>query len=196
MHSAITQFLRFLSVERNAAPLTIKSYREDLTSLADYLAEASGRAPAPSDITPLDLRGFVSALNEAGYAKSSVARRLASLRTFYKFAQREGLADSKPAKPLRNPRHDRKLPHFLSTYVIVMMHVASSANSPLSLLYRAILETMYSAGLRVSEAVGMNDGDTDLAEGVVRIRGKGRRERLAPLGSFAIKAITRWQRIR
>src|SRR5262245_40303504 len=196
MHSAITQFLRFLSVERNAAPLTIKSYREDLTSLADYLAEASGRAPAPSDITPLDLRGFVSALNEAGYAKSSVARRLASLRTFYKFAQREGLADSNPAKPLRNPRPDRKLPHFLSTDEIGRLLTAPPGTTPIGLRDRAILETMYSAGLRVSEAVGMNDGDLDLAEGLVRIRGKGRRERLAPLGSFSAKALARWSRIR
>ena len=107
MHSAIAQFLRFLSVERNAAALTQKSYREDLTSLADYLAQAYGRAPSPSEITPLDLRGYVSALHEAGYAKTSVARRLASLRTFYKFVQREGLANSNPAKPLRNPRPER-----------------------------------------------------------------------------------------
>ena len=70
MHSAITQFLRFLSVERNAAPLTIKSYREDLTSLADYLTQACGRSPSPAEITPLDLRGYVSALHEAGYAKT------------------------------------------------------------------------------------------------------------------------------
>jgi integrase/recombinase XerC len=196
MHSAITQFLRFLSVERNAAPLTIKSYREDLTSLAEYLTEACGRTPTPAEITPLDLRGFVSALHEAGYAKTSVARRLASLRTFYKFAQREGLAESNPAKPLRNPRRDRKLPHFLATNEIGRLLVAPPATTPLGLRDRAILETMYSAGLRVSEAVGINDGDFDLAEGLVRIRGKGRRERLAPIGSFAAKAISRWLRVR
>ena len=196
MHSAITQFLRFLSVERNAADLTIKSYREDLASLAGYLTEASGRTPSPAEITPLDLRGYVSALHEAGYAKTSVARRLASLRTFYKFAQREGLADSNPAKPLRNPRRDRKLPHFLSTDEVGKLLVAPPATTPMGLRDRAILETMYSAGLRVSEAVGMNDGDIDLAEGLVRIRGKGRRERLAPLGSFALKSLTRWQRVR
>src|SRR4029453_5787523 len=106
MHSAITQFLRFLSVERNAAALTTKSYREDLASLAGYLTEASGRTPSPAEITPLDLRGYVSALHEAGYAKPSAAPPLAPLRPFYKFAQREGLADSTPAKPLRNPRRD------------------------------------------------------------------------------------------
>jgi integrase/recombinase XerC len=196
MHSAISQFLRYLSVERNAAPLTIKSYREDLTSLADYLSQSRGSAPAPAEVTPLDLRGYVSALHEAGYAKTSVARRLASLRTFYKFAQREGLAESNPAKPLRNPRPDRKLPHFLSTSEIGRLLEAPAAGTPMGLRDRAILETMYSAGLRVSEVVGINDGDLDLADGLVRIRGKGRRERLAPIGSFAAKAIARWQKVR
>jgi len=196
MHSAISRFLRFLSVERNAAPLTIKSYREDLTSLADYLTQACGHTPEPGQVTPLDLRGYVSALHEAGYAKTSVARRLASLRTFYKFAQREGLAESNPAKPLRNPRPDRKLPHFLSTDEIGKLLVAPPATTSQGLRDRAILETMYSAGLRVSEAVGMNDGDVDLDEGLLRIRGKGRRERLAPVGSFAAKAITRWLKAR
>jgi integrase/recombinase XerC len=196
MHSAISQFLRFLSVERNAADLTQKSYREDLASLAEYLTQAYGRAPEPREITPLDLRGYVSALHEAGYAKTSVARRLASLRTFYKFAQREGLADSNPAKPLRNPRPDRKLPHFLSTDEVGKLLVAPPAMTPMGLRDRAILETMYSAGLRVSECVGMNDADIDLTEGVVRIRGKGRRERLSPIGSFAAKALARWLKIR
>ncbi|MDX1947070.1 MAG: tyrosine recombinase XerC [Pirellulaceae bacterium] len=193
MQAAITQFLRFLSVERNAAELTIKSYREDLTSLAGYLSDAyGGQAPQPAEVTPLDLRGYVSALHEAGYAKTSVARRLASLRTFYKFAQREGLATTNPAKPLRNPRPDRKLPHFLSTTEIGQLLDSPPATTAMGLRDRAILETMYSAGLRVSETVGLNDGDLDLAENVLRIRGKGRRERLAPIGSFAAKALRRW----
>jgi integrase/recombinase XerC len=196
MHSAISRFLRFLSVERNAAELTQKSYREDLSSLADYLTQAYGHTPEPREITPLDLRGYVSALHEAGYAKTSVSRRLASLRTFYKFAQREGLADTNPAKPLRNPRPDRKLPHFLSTEEIGRLLVDPPATTPMGLRDRAILETMYSAGLRVSECVGMNDGDLDLAEGLVRIRGKGRRERLSPIGSFAAKSLARWLKVR
>jgi integrase/recombinase XerC len=196
MQSVITQFLRFLSVERNAAALTIKSYREDLNSLADYLNQAYGREPEPREVTPLDLRGYVSALHEAGYAKTSVSRRLASLRTFYKFAQREGLAESNPAKPLRNPRRDQKLPHFLSTDEIGKLLDAPPATSPMGLRDRAILETMYSAGLRVSETVGINDADLDLAEGLVRVRGKGRRERLAPIGSFAARAIERWVKVR
>src|SRR5947207_7315309 len=176
MHSAISQFLRFLSVERNAAELTQKSYREDLASLAEYLTQAHGHTPEPGDITPLDLRGYVSALHEAGYAKTSVARRLASLRSFYKFAQREGLAQSNPAKPLRNPRPDRKLPHFLSNDEIGKLLEAPPATTAMGLRDRSILETMYSAGLRVSECVGLNEADVDLEEAVLLIRGKGRRE--------------------
>lgn len=196
MQSAIGQFLRFLSVERNASPLTIKSYREDLTALADYLTEAYGRTPEPSEITPLDLRGYVSALHEAGYAKTSISRRLASLRTFYKFAQRESLAGSNPAKPLRNPRPDRNLPHFLSSPEVGKLLEAPPAGTALGLRDRAILEVMYSAGLRVGELVGINDGDVDLPQGLVRVRGKGRRERFAPLGTFAVKAIQRWTKVR
>lgn len=196
MQSAIARFLRYLLVERNASTLTIKSYREDLTALDEYLTESYGRAAEPAEITSLDLRGYVAALHEAGYAKTSIARRLASLRSFFRFAQREGDAQANPAKPLRNPRPDRKLPHFLSTDEIGRLLETPPANRPMGLRDRALLETMYSAGLRVSELVGINDGDLDLTDGLVRIRGKGRRERLAPLGTFALQALQRWLRVR
>jgi len=113
MQTATARFLRYLQVERNASDLTIKSYREDLTAVMEFLSGRSGVLPRPADITPLDLRQYVSALHQAGYAKTSVARHLATLRSFYRFAQREGLSQQNPAKPLRNPRPDRKLPHFL-----------------------------------------------------------------------------------
>lgn len=192
MQTAIERFLRFLEVERNAAALTLKSYREDLSSLDGYLRDCYSREAEANEVTPLDLRGYVAALHEAGYAKSSVARRLASLRTFYKFALREGLAQNNPAKPLRNPRPDRKLPHFLSSDEVGTLLLAPPANQLQGRRDRAILETMYSAGLRVSECVGMNDGDLDWEDEIVRIRGKGRKERLAPLGSFALKAVKTW----
>jgi integrase/recombinase XerC len=192
MQTAIARFLRYLTVERNASPLTIKSYREDLTTLSDYLGQAMNREPQPGEISSTDLRGYVSAMHEAGYAKSSVSRRLASMRSFFRFAQREGLAASNPAKPLRNPRPDRKLPHFLTTDEISRLLEMPPANTALGLRDRAILETMYAAGLRVSEAVGMNDDDLDWQAGIVRIRGKGKRERLAPLGTYAIRALRRW----
>jgi len=196
MNQAIPRFLRYMTIERNASDLTVKSYREDLMSLAEYLTESYGQSPQPSEITPLDLRGYVSALHEAGYARSSVSRRLASLRSFFRFAQREGLTDSNPAKPLRNPRPERKLPHFLSTNDIGKLLEAPPANDPMGIRDRAIFETMYSAGIRVSELVGINEGDLDFDNGLVRIRGKGRRERLSPLGSYAVRALKQWLKLR
>ena len=189
MHSEIAQFLRYLAVERNASELTIKSYREDLIDLAGYLIEQLGQAVAPRDVTPRDLRGYTAALHEAGYARASISRKLASLRSFYRFAQREQMCASNPATPLRNPRTQRKLPHFLSDQEIGKLLNAPPKRDAQGLRDRAILETMYSAGLRVSEVVGLNDGDLDFEEAIARIRGKGRKERLAPLGSYALDAL-------
>src|SRR5207302_8427801 len=123
----------FWRVARTPAARPTNRERVHLPCLAEYRRRACGSTPPPADVTPLDLRGYVSALHEAGYAKTSVARRLASLRTFYKFAQREGLADSNPAKPLRNPRPERKLPHFLSTEEIARLLVAPPATTPMGL---------------------------------------------------------------
>jgi integrase/recombinase XerC len=196
MQTAIARFLRYLRVERNASELTIKSYREDLACLVEYLTEIAGRPPEPGHISTSDLRGYVAALHEAGYAKTSVARRLATLRSFFRFAQREGLAASNPAKPMRNPRPDRKLPHFLTTEEIARLLEAPPSSEPLGLRDRAILESMYSAGLRVSETVGVNEEDLDLESGLVRVRGKGKRERLSPLGNYAVQALQRWLKVR
>ncbi|MEC9093853.1 MAG: tyrosine recombinase XerC [Planctomycetota bacterium] len=195
MLETIDRFLSCLKVERNASQHTLKSYSEDLHSLAGFLAD-DDRLPALERITPLDLRGYVAALHEAGYAKSSISRRLASLRSFFRFAQREGLVDSNPAKPLKNPRPERKLPHFLTTAEIGQLLEAPPLDDTMALRDRTILEVLYSAGLRVSELVGINDQDLDLSEGWVQVRGKGKRERLAPLGSFAVKAIKKWQPLR
>ena len=196
MQTAISRFLRYLKVERNSSEMTIKSYKEDLEVLTDYFDDLKGHCPEPSAITPVDLRGFVAALHEAGYAKTSVARKLACLRSFFRFAQREGFCESNPAKPLRNPRPDRKLPHFLSGSEIGKLLLAPDVNETAGKRDRAILETLYSAGLRVSELVGINIDDLDLHDGFVRVRGKGKRERLGPLGSHAVKAIKRWLRFR
>ncbi|MCA9193568.1 MAG: tyrosine recombinase XerC [Planctomycetales bacterium] len=189
MHTEIGQFLRYLSLERNASELTIKSYREDLIDLADYLVEQLGAQVQAKLVTPRDLRGYLAALHEAGYSRASIARKLASLRSFYRFAQRQGLSDSSPAKPLRNPRGMRKLPHFLSSDEINRLLSAPSKKTVLGSRDRAILETMYSAGLRVSEVVGLNDGDLDFEQSIARVRGKGRKERLSPLGRYALDAL-------
>lgn len=196
MQRQIAQFLQHLRVERGASPHTLKGYREDLASLAEYFADDQGAAPEPGSLSAVDLRGFLTALHDAGYAKTSIARKLASLRSFFRYGQREGWAESNPARALRNPRRGRKLPHFLTTEEIGKLLGAPPADSALGLRDRAILETLYSSGLRVSELVGLNDGDADLEEGVLRVQGKGRRERLAPLGSHAVRAIRRWASVR
>ena len=193
MEDAITRFLRYLRVERNASELTLKSYREDLMALLEYLLpEDDAPWPEPASITVLDLRGYVAAMHEAGYAKTTIARRVASLRSFFRFGCRDGWAETNPAKPLRTPRQSRNLPHVLSTEELGRLLDAPSRETTQGLRDRAILETAYSAGLRVSEIVGMNDEDLDLPEGIVRIRGKGKRERLAPLGTYAVAAVQHW----
>ncbi|MEW4452926.1 tyrosine recombinase XerC [Bremerella sp. JC817] len=196
LRTVIDSFLRYLQVERNASDLTIKSYGEDLDALAGYLEESFALEPSPDEITTLDLRGYVSAVTEAGYSGSTVARRLASMRSFFKFAQRQQLVDKNPAKPLRNPRKSQKLPHFLTTTEIGTLLNAPSRADAAGIRDRAMLETTYSAGLRVSELVGINENDLDMHDGLVRVRGKGRKERLAPLGSYALDAISNWMNIR
>jgi integrase/recombinase XerC len=196
MRPQIGQFLQYLRVERGASPHTLKSYREDLHALAEYLADGDGKCPTPGSITTGELRGFLSALHDAGYAKSSISRRMASVRSFMRFGQREGWAKANPAKALRNPRKSRKLPHFLTTDEVGKLLDAPKGQSPAATRDRAILETLYSAGLRVSELVGLTDGDLDFAAGIVRVRGKGKRERLAPIGSYAARALKRWLEVR
>jgi integrase/recombinase XerC len=189
MHQEVFQFLRYLDVERNASDLTIKSYREDLIDMADFITQEGQKKTPLRDITPNELRGYVTALHEAGYARSSISRKLASLRSFFKFAQRQQLVDSNPAKPLRNPRGARKLPHFLTHEEILALLNAPKKQTEMGRRDLAILEVTYSAGLRVSELVGMNDSDIDLNDGTLRVRGKGKKERIGQLGSHAKNAL-------
>ncbi len=196
MRNAVDRFLQYLRVERNASELTIKSYREDLEALVEYLQDVQGRVPAPTEVGTVELRGYVAALHEAGYAKSTIARRLASLRSFFRFGQREGWTKANPAKPLRNPRKSRSLPHFLSSEDVERLLSAPPSSDAMGLRDRAILEVLYSAGLRVSELAGLNATDVDFASGTVRVRGKGRRERIAPIGSYAVRALQEWLAVR
>ncbi|MGB7325122.1 MAG: tyrosine recombinase XerC [Rubripirellula sp.] len=196
MRRSIAHFLTYLASERNASDLTIKAYREDLFGLVDWLEATHGRVPDPGTLSPQDLRAYQAALQQAEYARTTISRKLASLRSFYKFAMREGIATSNPAKPLRNPRRQRKLPHVLTNDEVGRLLITPPGGDASGLRDRAILETMYSAGLRVSELVGLRDGDVDADEQIVRVRGKGRKERIAPLGSYALKAIRKYEQCR
>lgn len=192
----IERFLQHLTAERNASTLTVKSYREDLEALCEYLDPEGDAPPDWGQMQTVELRGYLAAMHEAGYSKSTIARRLASLRSFFRFGEREGWCASNPAKPLRTPRKPRDLPHFLTTEEIQKLLTTPSANNPQGLRDRAILETLYSSGLRVGELAQLNDSDVDVDAGILRVRGKGKKERLSPLGSYALKAIQAWRRVR
>ena len=196
MLSAIEGFLRYLRFERNASPLTLKSYSEDLHALVVYFEESLAAVPRPDDVTMGMLRGYVAHLHESQYARTTIARRLASLRSFFKYCCREKLASSNPAKALRTPRLGRRLPHFLTTEQVSQLLLAPPANDSSGLRDRAILETLYTAGLRVAELVGLNLDDWDRDASIFRVRGKGRKERIAPVGSYARRALLNWLDVR
>lgn len=196
MHAAIQAFLNYLKIERNASELTVKSYADDLSHVVEFLQEQTGAVPEPRHIEVGILRNYVAWLHECGYARATVARRLACLRSFFRYCNREGICDTNPAKPLRTPRSGRKLPHFLTTDQVGTLLLAPPANLDAGLRDRAILETMYSAGLRVSEVVGLDLKDWDRSAGILRVLGKGRKERISPVGSYATKAIDRWLEVR
>ena len=196
MHTAVDGFLRSLRIERNASPLTLKSYAEDFNSFFDYLQDRVGRSPTPAEVDITLLRGYVAYLHECQYAKTTIARRLASLRSFFRYCSREKLTTSNPAKALRTPRIGRKLPNFLTTQQTVQLIETPSTDEPAGMRDKAMIETMYSAGLRVAELVGMNLSDWDQDANVLRVRGKGRKERIAPLGSYATAALHKWLKVR
>jgi integrase/recombinase XerC len=196
MQAAISAFLQYLRVERNSSPLTLKSYHEDLDSLLEYFRDRQGGVPAVADVGISTLRGYIAYLHECDYARTTMARRLACLRSFFRFCCREGLCESNPAKALRTPRVGRRLPHFLSTEQVVALLEAPPASQPLGLRDRAILETLYSAGLRVAELASLNVDNWDQDADILRVIGKGRKERVAPVGRYAAAALSAWIAVR
>jgi integrase/recombinase XerC len=193
MEQALAEFLHHLGVEKNASPHTVKSYREDLTQAVDFFrSRFNGLTPGPDRLTTRLLRAYLAFLHEQGYARTTVARRLAAVRSWCRFLCRQGMLGSNPAVGLRGPRLDRKLPHFLPSGDMGRLLSAPAGETTLGLRDRAILETLYSAGLRVSELTGLNLADLDLDDGTATVRGKGRRERLALLGAPAQAAIRTW----
>jgi integrase/recombinase XerC len=193
MQEALAEFLRSLALEKNASELTVKSYREDLTQVIGFFEEKyAGQKLAPGEITSRHLRAFTVWLHEQQYAKATIARRVAAVRTWFKFLCRQGTVTANPAEGLRAPRQDKKLPHFLSEGALDKLLAAPAADSAMGLRDRAILEMLYSAGLRVSELTGLNLYDLDLDASIATIRGKGKKERLAFFGAASMKALKGW----
>jgi integrase/recombinase XerC len=193
MDEALAEFLRHLALEKNASPHTVKSYREDLTQALDFFRARLGQQnPSPDRLTIRVLRAYLAWLHEQGYAKTTVARRVSAVRSWCRFLCRQGELSANPAAALRGPRQDKPLPHFLSVEDVMRLLDTPAADAPLGLRDRALLETLYSAGLRVSELTGLNVEDVDLSEGLATVRGKGRKERLALLGPPALASLKRW----
>lgn len=190
---ALADFLTHLGLEKNASPQTVKSYREDLSQALQFLRDLTKQqALPPDDWNTRNLRAFVSWLHGQKYAKSTVARRLAAVRTFGKFLCRQGTLETNPAVGLRGPRQEKKLPHFLTLEDVLRLLDVPGGATWLGRRDRAILEVLYSAGLRVSELVGLNLSDVALADGVLTIRGKGKKERLALIGQHATDSLRAW----
>ncbi len=196
MDQALAEFLRHLGLERNASTHTVKSYREDLTQAMAFFVEKLGPRSTPRDLTTRTVRAYLAWLSEQGYAKTTIARRLAALRSWFRFLCRQGMIDANPCEGLRGPRQDKKLPHFLTQEEVERLLAAPRGNDPFAQRDRAILETLYSTGMRVAELVGVNLDDLDLESGFVTTRGKGRRERLVLLGEPAKRALTTWLQAR
>jgi integrase/recombinase XerC len=197
----VNQFLSYLEHERNFSTHTIRCYATDLDYFAKFLLgpDAAPEAEASEDFTsrlkavsPLDLRGYLAELRRAEYSRATVARKIATLRSFYKFLARRGEVERNPVKVIRTPRQEKRLPKFLNPADIERLLATPKGDDLLSLRDAAMLEVLYSTGIRVSELVGANLDDLDLGGESIRVRGKGRRERLAPLGSFAIKALNKY----
>lgn len=197
MREQIDAFIeRYLESERRMSIFTLKSYREDLDSLLEYFADELGGIPEVTEVTVSMLRGYVTYLHECEYARSTIARRLACLRSFFRYCSREGWVESNPAKVLRTPRQGKKLPHFLTTEQVTTLLEAPPANTNAGLRDRAILEVIYSAGLRVAELVDMDVESWDRAANVVRVIGKGRKVRISPIGKYAAEALEQWLEVR
>lgn len=197
MEEALAEFLRHLSLEKNSSANTVKSYREDLVQAIEFFHSKLGSERIDvSRFTTRLFRAYLSWLHEQGYARTTIARRLAAVRTWCRFLCRQGLMESNPATGLRGPRQEKKLPHFLTKDDLLRLLEAPPALDPLGLRDRALLEVLYSGGLRVSELVGLDLQDLDLDSGLATIRGKGRKERLALLGPQAVEAIQTWSPIR
>lgn len=198
--SAISKFLDYLRVQRNASPHTLRNYESDLQQFLDYLTHTpSGdprHEPELSQIDNLTIREFLGVLYQKGNKKSSVARKLATLRSLMKFLSVQGFIEANPAKNVSSPKTERRLPDYLTLESVTDLIEAPDTDSDLGKRDRSILELLYGAGLRVSELVGLNLGDVSIGESLVRVIGKGRKERIVPFGSRAAAALQEYLKVR
>jgi integrase/recombinase XerC len=211
MKSAVGQFLNYLRAVRNASPHTIRSYENDLSQFVTYLTPPGTETPAVADVTHLMIREFVAHMHDLGLEKSSIARKLAAIRSFFKFEVREGMVLRNPARMVATPKLRKRIPPVLSAEDLNAFLDAVIAAPPsgrrkrpgaidehrlLVRRDRAILELLYASGLRVSELTGLNLADMDRKEQMLRVRGKGNKERIVPYGGKAEQALEAYGPVR
>lgn len=190
------RYLDYLSVERGLSAHSLAAYRRDLGVYASYLAER--QIPSPDEATREDLAGFVDWVRERRtgrgrpYAPSTVARTLVAVRGLHRFLVTEGLAADDPSKEVSGPRPGRRLPKALRADEVEALLRAPGGDGPVALRDRAMLELLYAAGLRISELVSLDRDDVDLSDRTARFRGKGRKDRIVPVGRAAAEAIEAW----
>jgi len=195
LQTAVAEFARHLTAERNRSPNTVRAYLGDLESLVEYAA-AMG-LESPDRLTIAVLRGWLARQRAAGAARTTLARRAATVRTFTAWAHRSGLAPRDVGAGLASPRAQRPLPHVLradQAEALVTAPTRTDPDEPSRLRDQALLELLYACGLRVSELCGLDVDDVDRARRVVRVLGKGGRERTVPFGLPAERALDTWLR--
>jgi integrase/recombinase XerC len=200
MQEYIDAFLEHLRYERNVSEHTLRNYRIDLLQFYDHLAppdEAGNRRPVDvRQIDHLTIREFLASLHARRKKKSSIARKLATLRSFFKYLCREQVLTMNPASLVATPRLERKLPRFLSVEEVFRFLELPDTETVLGKRDRAVLELLYATGMRVSELVNLNLDDVDFKNRSIRIRGKGRKERIVPFGRKALEALEAYLGVR
>mgnify|MGYP003580378443 CR=1 FL=1 len=188
-------FLLHLEREKGASPHTIRAYGKDLEQLDAHLRQQLVRGAEPDDVDVLAIRGFLAWLHGRGSSRATASRKLASLRTFFRYLSREGLVRKNPARLLVSPRQQRKIPsHLPEVDAAALVEVAGEDDT--SLLTRAILEMLYATGIRCSELVGLDMQEIDFEARMIRVLGKGRKERIVPFGASAHEALLRYLPVR
>lgn len=193
LNQHIDEFLMHLMYERSVSPHTLRNYTSDLGQFHDFVAPP--RKDGSRDEVPVEqmdnitIREWMSLLNSENLKKTSIARKLASLRTFFQFLVREGVLEMNPAKLVTTPRIERKLPTHLSMEDIVRFIETPDLNTDLGKRDRAILEFLYATGMRVSELVNLNLRDIDYKEKLVRVTGKRKKQRILPFGEPALQSL-------
>ncbi|MHB1627529.1 MAG: site-specific tyrosine recombinase XerD [Bacilli bacterium] len=187
MDSLLEEFIYYSAVERGLSANTLESYRRDLASYLDFLEGRGVCQAADTDRSTIVL--FVQHLKKSGRAASTVARHMASIRTFYGFLAQERKIAFDPSRDIEIPRAERRLPHFLSGEDVERLLLAPDGGTPIGLRDRAMLELLYATGVRVSELISLNESDVNFAASFVRAFGKGSKERIIPFGEMARRAL-------